>query len=153
MAAIYAHFKNKADLLVETINDRIDTDLEASEQGEGRSRDHVERLTQAALDLNDRRVLRSLLVQAAGAAQTDDDMRTRVRVAQRGRVEGWIAGYEAARERLGLDPHVDIPTAVLFTWAAELGLGVLESFGMEPPSPAAWADIQRRLAESWQTKE
>ena len=54
----------------------------------------------------------------------------------------------AHRERLGLDPEIDIETAVLYTWAVELGLGVLEAFGMEPNAPEEWAAVQRRLAEA-----
>lgn len=153
MAAIYTHFRSKADLLVETINDRIDSDLESFERREGQPPDHVSRLRQAALDYRRRRVLRALLVEAAAAAHTDDDTLARVRAAQVERVNGWTAAYETSRDRLGIDDAVDLPTAVLYSWAAELGLGVLESFGIEPTSPEAWADIQRRLAESWQRKD
>ena len=41
-------------------------------------------------------------------------------------------------------------TAVLYIWTTELGLGVLESVGIEPRSAKAWADIQNRLARSLQ---
>jgi hypothetical protein len=41
---------------------------------------------------------------------------------------------------------VDLQAAVLYTWAVELGLGVLEAFGIEPKSKKGWADIHGRLA-------
>jgi len=153
MAAIYTHFRNKADLLVETINDRIDADLESFERAEDHPPDHVSRLMQAALDYRRRRTLRALLVEAAAAAHTDDDTLARVREAQVERVNGWVDAYQSSRDRLDIDDALDLPTAVLYSWAAELGLGVLESFGIEPSSPEAWADIQRRLALSWKRKD
>lgn len=147
LAAIYSHFKNKADLLVAALNRRITLDLEERPDA-GRPVEVVERLTDAAREFPERRQLRSLLVQAAAAAQTDDDTRARVAAAQREHVDAWIAGYHANRERLGIDPEVDIDTAVLYTWAVELGLGILESFDMAPESPEHWAEIQGRLALS-----
>ena len=78
--------------------------------------------------------------------KTDDDARERVRAAQLEHVQGWVDRYEANRERIGIDPDVDLETAVLFTWAVELGLGMLEAFDMAPASPARWAAVQRRVA-------
>ena len=151
MGAIYAHFKNKAELLVAAINNRIKEDLENPyPQRNGRGVDYIERLTDVAREFPKRRRLRALLVQGAAAAQTDDETRTSVRDAQQQHVASWIEGYETNRVRLGIDPGVDIETAVLFTWAVELGLGVLEAFGMEPRSPAQWAEIQNRVARSLQ---
>ena len=62
----------------------------------------------------------------------------------------WIEGYERDRDALGIDPAVDIPTAVLYTWAAEVGLGVLGSLGIEPKSRKAWADVMNRAARGLQ---
>lgn len=146
LAAIYSHFRNKAELLVEAINRRISLDLEQRHADEAIGL--VERLTDAARTFPERRRLRALLVQAAAAAQTDDDARRRVREAQQAHVERWADGYRANAERIGLDATVDVDTAVLYTWAVELGLGVLEAFDMAPASPAAWADVQARLARS-----
>ena len=129
MGAIYLHFKNKAELLVEALETKISEDLEAvNPPGPV---DHVERLTSAGREITARRELRALLVQAAAAAQTDDEARTRIREAQEAHVNDWIERYEADRERLELDRDLDLPTAVLYTWAAELGLGMLEAFGMD----------------------
>jgi hypothetical protein len=91
-----------------------------------------------------------LLVQGAAAAQTDEETRSSLHDEQLAHIDTWIDGYERERERLRIDPCVDIATAVLYTWAVELGLGVLESFGIEPQSTDAWADIQNRMARGLQ---
>jgi len=89
-------------------------------------------------------------VQGAAAAQTDEETRGRLREEQRTHIDVWVAAYERDRARLGIDPSVDMDTAVLYTWAVELGLGVLESVGIEPTTTRSWADIQNRLARSLQ---
>src|SRR5947209_2741738 len=48
MGAIYLHFKNKADLLVEALERKIDEDLGDLDQPSDTWRDHVERLAAAA---------------------------------------------------------------------------------------------------------
>jgi AcrR family transcriptional regulator len=147
--AIYGHFRNKADLLAEVVSVGIAEDLEAADADLDRS-DHVETLTRHARQAASRRRLRALLVQGAAAAQTDEETRTSLRDEQLSHVRRWIAGYARERDRLGIDPAVDIETAVLYTWAVELGLGVLEGFGIEPPSAEAWADVQNRMARGLQ---
>jgi len=149
MGAIYLHFKNKAELLVEALEAKIDEDLEGVAAGGETPVDHVERLTEAGRDFESRRDLRALLVQAAAAAQTDDEARVRIRDAQQAHVDDWTERYEAHRERLELDPDLDLPTALLYTWATELGLGMLEAFGMEPRNADHWADVQNRVARSF----
>ena len=39
---------------------------------------------------------------------------------------------------------------MLFTWAAELGLGVLEGVGIEPKSKTAWANAFDRFVRTLQ---
>lgn len=148
VGAIYLHFKNKAELLVEAIHRRIDDDLESDNPAGAGPIDPVARLGDIARRYPQRRRLRALLVQAAAAAQTDDDARGRVRAAQLEHVQGWVERYEASRTRIGIDPAVDLETAVLFTWAVELGLGMLEAFDMPPASPERWAEVQERVARA-----
>jgi AcrR family transcriptional regulator len=149
MATIYAHFKNKVELLVEAINNGIAEELENHQpRQEGGSVQHIEPLSDVASELPRRRRLRALLVQAAAAAQTERKTRARLLGVQQLHVARWVATYEANRERLGIDSGVEMETAVLYAWAAELGLGVLEAFGMEPKSPENWADIQDRVTRS-----
>jgi AcrR family transcriptional regulator len=148
--AIYGHFRNKAELLAEAIGARTAALLEADTIGLPRQSDHIDTLTRQALRAPRRRSLRALIVQGAAAAQTDEETRTRLRDEQRAHIDVWVAAYERERARLGIDASVDLETAVLYTWAVELGLGVLESVGIEPRTMKSWADIQNRLARSLQ---
>jgi AcrR family transcriptional regulator len=145
--AIYGHFRNKADLLVAAISKRTAEELEARSMGTS-SPDFVEILTRNARSYPERRRLRALIVQGAAASQTDDETRDRLREAQLSHLDAWIQGYERDRERMGIDPSVDLRTAVIYTWAVEVGLGVLEGVGIEPKSRTAWADMTNRFARS-----
>jgi AcrR family transcriptional regulator len=146
--AIYGHFRSKADLLAEAVSMRTADELEARSMGQDDEVDYVETLTRLARNLAERRRLRALIVQGAAAAQTDEETRTRLRDEQELHLEVWLEGYERDRDRMAIHPSVDMQAALLYTWAAELGLGVLESFGIEPASTDGWADIQNRLARS-----
>jgi AcrR family transcriptional regulator len=148
--AIYGHFRSKADLLAETISAGTSSLLEADTMGLEGDSDHVDTLTRQALRAPTRRRLRALIVQGAAAAQTDDETQTRLREEQRAHIDVWVTSFQRDRVRLGIDPTVDVEAALLYTWAAELGLGVLESMGIEPKAIRAWADIQNRLARSLQ---
>jgi TetR/AcrR family acrAB operon transcriptional repressor len=148
--AIYGHFRNKADLLVAAINKRTKEELEDRTMGQGGTSDYVDVLTRSATRYKERRRLRALIVQGAAASQTDHETRESLLEEQRSHLNAWIEGYERDRDRLGIDPAVDIRTAVLYTWAVECGLGVLEGMGLEPPSAKAWSDMHNRSARSWQ---
>jgi AcrR family transcriptional regulator len=148
--AIYGHFRNKADLLAEAISVRTAEQLESQTIGLGEPLDYIETLTRLAREYPKRRQLRALIVQGAAAAQTDEETRTRLRDEQLAHFRSWVEAYAAERDRMGLDPSLDLEAAVLHTWAVELGLGVLESLGIEPRSKKAWADVQNRVARSLQ---
>ena len=148
--AIYGHFRNKADLLAEAISLRTNEELESRAVDPDEPADYIETLTRLAKEYPKRRRMRALIVQGAAAAQTDEETRTRVREEQLAHLDGWIGGYEEARDRMGIHPDVDLRAAVLYTWAAELGLGVLESVGIQPPSGKAWAEVQNRVGRSFQ---
>jgi len=148
--AIYGHFRNKADLLVAAINQRIAEELEAQSMGARTTPDYVESLTRLSYDYPKRRRLRALIVQGSAAAHTDEDTREKLRAEQLSHLNAWIAGYERDRDRLGIDPSVDIRTAVIYTWAVEVGLGVLEGIGIEPRSRKAWSDMANRFGRALQ---
>ncbi|MCU1462750.1 MAG: hypothetical protein JWO37_2825 [Acidimicrobiales bacterium] len=147
--AIYGNFRNKADLLVEAINMRVAEELEA-QATRYIDQDYIKTLTKLAGEYPKRRRMRALLVQGASAAQTDEETRNGLREEQLSHINTWIKGYERDRDLLGIDPNVDIQAAVLYTWAVELGLGVLEGMGIEPKSKKGWADIHNRMARSLQ---
>jgi AcrR family transcriptional regulator len=146
--AIYGQFRNKADLLAEAIGNRISDELDAQCQIVKRGASHVEALASIALRYRQRRRLRALILQGAAAAQTDRETREKLRDEQMSHLRAWIGEYDAHRESLGIDPGVDLQSAVLYTWAAEVGLGVLEVFGITPDSDAGWADLAARVGRS-----
>lgn len=146
--AIYGHFRNKADLLAAAISSRTDTLLETLPRVLPDAPAHVGILRSKSFDYSRRRALRALILQGAAAARTDAETRDRLRDEQLQHIESWIAGYEAARAELGIDPAVDLRAAVLYTWAAEVGLGVLEAIGIEPRTKKGWADMAARFGRS-----
>ena len=144
--AIYAQFLNKAELLVEAIDARVAADVETP-----RDRDEIsfrEYLTDLNRRYADRADLRALLLEGATAARNDDAVRERLTVEQGERFESWVVEYEAAQDRGELDPAVDMRAAVLMLWSMELGLGVVEALGLDPPDADAWADLTSRLISS-----
>ena len=145
--AIYGNFRNKADLLAAAINKRTRQQLE-SESIIGSGTSHVDTLRLLSQAYPRRQQLRALILQGAAAAETDAETRDRLREEQLAHLDAWIAGYEEHRERLGIDPAVDVRTAVLYTWAAELGLGILEALGIEPTSADDWADMAARCGQA-----
>ena len=147
--AIYGHFRNKADLLVEAINDRTAEELEAHAMV-GPEPDYVETLTRLAHEFPRREQLRALIVQGAAAAQIDELTRERLCEEQMTHISAWIEGYQRVRDQQGIDRSLDIEAAVFGSWALELGLGVLEGIGVPTPQATAWADIHNRFARSWQ---
>jgi len=142
--AIYAHFLSKAELLVEAIDARVAADVE-------RARVRAEQLTfrdyltELGRRYADRQDLRALIVEGAAAARCDAAVRDRLTAEQGERFESWVAEYEAGQERGDLDPEVDMRALVLMLWSIELGLGVVEAIGLEPPDPEAWAGLTARL--------
>jgi AcrR family transcriptional regulator len=145
--AVYGQFQNKADLLVEAINSRTANELEAPSVLPGEI-SHVQTLARQAYQYPKRRRLRALIVQGAAASLTDQETRDRLRDEQLVHLNEWVAGYERERHRLGIDDSVDIQAAVLYTWAAEVGLGVLEAVGIQPKSRRGWSDVTERFARS-----
>ena len=151
--AIYGRFRNKADLLAAAISAKTAGELVSrSVSLGGKETDYVETLTRLASEYRRRRSLRSLIVQGAVAAGTDEETRTLLRDEQQTYLIQWFEQYEQNRDRMGIDPSVDMHSALLYTWAVEVGLGVLEAFGIEPRSAKAWADIHNRFARSLQLR-
>lgn len=144
--AIYAHFLNKAELLVEAIDARVDADVETSrERTDTTFQDYLS-------DLNgrypERADLRALMLEGATAARNDPQVRDRLAAEQGERLRSWVADYEGAQRHGELDEAVDMRAAVLMLWSMELGLGVIEALGLEPPDPDAWRELTRRFVQA-----
>ena len=146
--AIYGHFRNKAELLAEAISARTETELESIPATSQQHPQHIDVLRRAAFRYGERRQLRSLILQGAAAAITDEETKDRLRAEQLEHLGDWIDRYEMNREALEIDDSVDIRDAVLFTWAAEVGLGILESLDITPRSKKSWADMAARFGRS-----
>ncbi len=147
--AIYGHFRNKADLLAAAISRRTATDLDQRAILEGEEGAFVAALARLALEYPARHELRALILEGAAAARTDAETRTLLKAEQESYLDRWLAQYEDMRLEMGIDPSVDMRAALLYTWAAELGLGVLEALGVDLPEPRGWSVVQSRVARSW----
>ena len=147
--AIYGHFRNKADLLAEVVEERLTTDLElfSREIGPTTLKESLGRIWR---NYRSRRALRALLVEGAAAARTDPEVRERIGEMQAAKLREWQAIYRGIQRAEGLDPDADMETFVVLLWAAELGLGVLEALDVDLPKPGAWGRIVERLVASFE---
>ncbi len=149
--AIYGHFRNKAELLAEAVSVHTVSDLESPSAAIAAAATtpgvpaHVETLRRITGRYRERRDLRALILQGAAASLTDEETRTRLREEQLSHLRSWIDAYEEHRQDLGIDDAVDIREAVLYTWAAEVGLGILEAVGIEPRTKKGWGDMAARF--------
>jgi AcrR family transcriptional regulator len=148
--AIYAHFLNKAELLVEAIDARVDADMETERDRDLTFRGYLTELNRRHPERSD---LRALLLEGATAARNDAAVRERITAEQEERFASWVAEYEAAQAKGELDPAVDMRTAVLMLWSIELGLGVVEALGLAPPDPDAWAELTSRFVHAIEPPE
>jgi TetR/AcrR family transcriptional regulator, repressor for uid operon len=154
--AIYGRFRNKAEMLVGAIEARMDADLDRStdEDQEGISLSATKRgeLERTLLEISEqyprRAALRALLIEGAAAARRDPEVRESLRIEQLEHVNRWIDIYRGWQRGQGIDSSVDIDAVVLYMWAAELGLGMLEAYGMQPPKPRAWRRVIDRFLQS-----
>jgi AcrR family transcriptional regulator len=143
--AIYGHFRNKADLLVAAIADHIDRDLYVKTNGRTGLRAYMQRQWRG---YRSRTGLRALLVEAAAAARVDPEVERQMHDLQTAKLNEWRAIYHQLQETEGLDPDVDMDAVLILLWAAELGVGVLESWNVELPKPATWGRLVDRVLRS-----
>jgi TetR/AcrR family transcriptional regulator, repressor for uid operon len=156
--AIYSRFRNKTEMLVSAIETRMDSDLDRSSDEDQPAilvgvtkRGELERVLLEIMEQYPRRAaLRALLIEGACAARRDPEVREGLRAEQLEHVNRWIDIYRGWQHSQGIDPNVDIEAVLMFMWAAELGLGVLEAYGMQPPKPRAWRRVIDRLLQSLQ---
>ena len=141
--AIYGHFRNKADLLVAAVNEKLATELEAPQRG--KQRRLAESLAAQAKSYRSRAVMRALIVEGAAAARVDGDVKQQLRDLQTAKLDEWRVIYRELQQSEHLDPDADTDTLVVFLWAAEAGLGVLEALDVPLPKPAAWARLIERV--------
>jgi TetR/AcrR family transcriptional repressor of uid operon len=135
--ALYAHFRNKAALLVEAIHERMRTDLEVPPRASGEPIDITVAVLGQFSTQHARSGLRALLLEGASAARRDPEVRAQLREVQLEYIEWWNENYRLWQDQNGIDPTIDTDAIVALLWSAELGLGMLEAWDLEmPPAPA-----------------
>ena len=147
--AIYGHFRNKADLLVAAIAERIATELEPRS---AKPLTFAETIARQWRNYRSRTAMRALLVEGAAAARIDDDVRNELTALLDAKFGEWRAIYKALQIAEKMDPDADMETLMFMLMATELGLGVLESIGVELPKPSAWEGTVNRLLTSLHPK-
>lgn len=156
--AIYSRFRNKTEMLVSAIETRMDSDLDRSSDEDQAAivlaTTKYGELERVLLEITEhyprRAALRALLIEGACAARRDPEVQEGLRTEQLQHVNRWIDIYRGWQHSQDIDPNVDIDSVLMFMWAAELGLGVLEAYGMQPPEPRAWRRVIDRLLKSLQ---
>jgi TetR/AcrR family acrAB operon transcriptional repressor len=143
--AIYGHFRNKADLLVAAISDRIAAELETPSVAHKGPTNLLDSIGRQWRTYRSRSAMRALLVEGAAAARVDEDVRTELSETLEAKLDEWRAIYHDIQESEHLDPQADMETLMVMLFAAELGLGVLESIGVALPKPLAWERTIERL--------
>ena len=146
--AIYAHFRGKANLLAEAVKMRLSTDLEEYGRRRYGDADLSDWLARNFRDYRHRRAMRSLLVEGAAAARTDEHARELLRDVLVAKQDEWAALYREVWAAEELDPEVDPAGLMMLLWAAELGFGVLEAVGIEPPKPSVLSRVVGRMVSS-----
>jgi len=141
--AIYGHYRNKAGLLAAAVNDRIEAELEAPAAGKGAKL--VDAIGRQWRTYRRRTSMRALLVEGAAAARVDADVRRELSATLTAKLDDWRAVYREIQAEEQLDPDADMEALVFLLFAAELGVGVLESIGVDLPKPSAWERTVERL--------
>jgi hypothetical protein len=105
-------------------------------------------LAAQARNYRSRAALRALIVEGAAAARVDPDIKEQLRALQTAKLREWRAIYRELQRSEHLDPDADMETLVIFLWAAEMGLGVLEALDVPLPKPSAWARVIESVVRS-----
>ncbi|HXM56748.1 MAG TPA: helix-turn-helix domain-containing protein [Candidatus Dormibacteraeota bacterium] len=153
--AIYANFRDKADLLAAAIEVKLDHLIGAIDEGR-RAGDPSVRILELlgrklALETPERD--RELLVEAWAAARRDPEVGVLVRGAH-ARAEAAVAGVvEQAKADDDVAPDVDAGAVARFGTALSIGYHVLHTAGMPDPDDDAWVRLMTRVVASISTRE
>jgi AcrR family transcriptional regulator len=140
--ALYGHFRNKAELLAEVIAARIVADLEGRIPAGAAL---TEGIVEPWRHHRDRSALRALLLEGAAAARQDPAIRERLGRQQAEKLAEWAAMCHESVDSDVIDATPDLEALFTLTWALELGLGVLEAYGIEPPDGDFLAEMVERM--------
>jgi AcrR family transcriptional regulator len=160
IGAIYSRFRNKADLLVAAVEERVRSDMEGDRRyleervlPDETSEADVNSSLEEILFTNSeryprRKTLRALLLEGAAAARQDEEVRDRLAHEQRAHLDWWFEVYREWARLRGVDRSIDMDAVVAYMWSAELGLAMLEAWGMKTPAPKKWRAVTERLLGS-----
>lgn len=127
--AIYANFRNKAELMLEIINDRLHRELE--DLGVRRLPEYVGLVRAKEAE---RIETRALFLEAAAASRADPSLRERLRSSHQQLLDSWTRDYEEWQQANDVDPALDMGTLLKLLWAIELGTGILEALHLDRPT-------------------
>ncbi|MGP0032317.1 MAG: TetR/AcrR family transcriptional regulator [Acidimicrobiales bacterium] len=140
---IYSNFRSKGDLLAEVLDLRIREEMEGS-----RTRMPLpEYVRRGMLRLKGRSQMRALILEAAAAARTDEDLRARLRPTLNSLLERWTVDYSDWQRASHVDRRIDAPSLVRSLWSIELGLGVLDANGALRAKPEEIAGFVSRFLD------
>jgi AcrR family transcriptional regulator len=141
--AIYGLFRNKSDLLEAAVDDCFTSEVEMPALAMNVSLAEIDAQQYAIYETRAR--FRSLLLEGAVAAKSDDGVRQRLRALLGGRLEAWTQAHQEAQEEGAFTTEVDMAALVTLLVSADLGLGVLAALDIDLPEPAAWAALLHRM--------
>jgi AcrR family transcriptional regulator len=141
--AIYGNFGSKADLLLAAIDAEIAEQLVRVPPPEVATIADILATVFAAHP--ERKRLRALLVEGAVAARSDAELGAAMIADQQARLDEWAEIYEEWQRRHEIASSLDVRSVVQMLWAAELGLGVMESMGLALPEGGDTGEIFRHF--------
>jgi AcrR family transcriptional regulator len=141
--AIYGLFRGKSELLEAVVDDCFTSEIEMPALAMNFGLADIDAQQYAIYQTRAR--LRSLLLEGAVAAKSDDSLRQRLHALVGGRLESWTRAHEEAQAEGGFTTEVDMAALVTLLVSADLGLGVLAALDIDLPDPTAWSGLLRRM--------
>jgi AcrR family transcriptional regulator len=147
--AIYATFRSKAELLVEAVRASIAVDLDdIPESLLRRPLPQIDAHQFTAGHQPRRERLRTLLLEAAVAARTDDGVRDQMQLLLTDRLDEWTGSHQQWQDEAGVDPALDMRSLTALLMCVELGAGVMAAVGIEAPSTPQTAVLVERMLQA-----
>ena len=147
--AIYAHFRDKAELLLEVVRGILQAQQDAAlmaSQGAALP----ERFVELAGEFVDpeRSADRALVLEAHVAARRDREVAELLRSFQSDRLTALTAAVAEAQASGEVSPSMDPETVATLFLAIPLGLVLLDAAGVELPPATSWAELAAHTAEA-----
>lgn len=147
--AIYATFRGKAELLVEAVRASIAVDLnDIPESVLERPLPKIDAHQFTSGNEPRRERLRTLLLEAATAARTDDGVREQLSRLLEDRLDEWTISHQLWQQQAGVDPELDMRSLTALLMCIELGAGVMAAVGIGEPSPEQTALLVERMLQA-----